>query len=419
MNKFDVIILGGGPAGCAAAIALVRDNFRVALIEKTRYASPRVGETLAPAARVPLAQLGALEKFLRADHAPSPGTRAAWGSAELAENHFIANPYGHGWHLDRNRFDAMLFEECVSLGVCGYVGAKIGDWRLEIGSWKLGIEIDEESKDLHGTWVIDATGRAGIISRQQGAQRLEVDRLVGLVKFCDARDAAQDNRTLVEASRDGWWYSAFLPDARLVVAYMTDADLKPRDPAQLPEFFSARLAETRHTRGRLLRHCENSILLGGMPKGRNAERVAAQPRWAGRGQRGCPSTQMEVSEQDGARSNDAGVSVFSASSYILDRVAGENWSAVGDAAMAVDPLSARGIYNALESGLRAARALAAKNRGDANAFKEYAAWMRARYERYSRARARYYAQETRWRDSEFWRRRQISTARFDNAGERG
>ncbi|MBI3912809.1 MAG: NAD(P)/FAD-dependent oxidoreductase [Chloroflexi bacterium] len=390
----DVIVLGGGPAGCATAIALAREKFRVALIEKTRYDAPRIGETLAPAARVPLARLGALEKFLREDHAPSPATLAAWESAELAENHFIANPYGNGWHLDRNRFDARLAREAECAGVSVYEGVSA---RTVIGNWE--VEIDESNR-VAGKFLVDATGRAGIIARQQGAQRLECDRLVGLVKFFDARDAAPDNRTLVEASRDGWWYSAWLPDARVVVAYMTDADLKPSDPRALPEFWNARLAETRHTRARLTCHCEEPpfTFVQGKLHGDEA------------------NSKMQLGDCF-ARPARNDIWTLSASSYILDRVAGENWIAVGDAAMAVDPLSSRGIFNALESGLRAARAIGEKERGGANAFEEYAEETRAQYEKYLRARVRYYATGIRRGDSEFWKRRSeiISAPRPTNA----
>ncbi|MBI3741080.1 MAG: NAD(P)/FAD-dependent oxidoreductase [Chloroflexi bacterium] len=349
---FDALILGGGPAGCATAIALARENFRVALIEKSRYDSPRIGETLAPAARDLLMTLGVWENFLAQKHLSSSGTLAAWGSEALIENHFITNPYGAGWHLDRNRFDAMLARAAEQAGACVYASPA----RKIFGEWSVIIQAE---KELQGKFLIDASGRAGIITRQLGAQRYELDQLVGLARFFSAPSGdSNDNRTLVEATENGWWYSAFLPDARLVVAFMTDADLKPR--AELNSFWDKQLADAAHTRARVT-----------------------------------------------SARNRSEIGIWSANSYALDCCAGENWLAVGDAAMAVDPLSARGIYNALESGLRAAHAIAKKNRGTDSALEEYAVWSRARFEKYRVARAQYYALETRWRDSTFWKRRQI------------
>ena len=110
METFDVAVIGGGPAGASAAIALARNGRgrSVAVLERSGYETARVGETLPPEAQVPLGQLGVWERFLAQDHTPSPRTSAAWGQADLEENQFICNPYGNGWHLDRQRFDAML-----------------------------------------------------------------------------------------------------------------------------------------------------------------------------------------------------------------------------------------------------------------------------------------------------------------------
>ena len=43
----DVVILGGGPAGAAAALSLRRHapSLSVALVEQSNYDAPRVGET--------------------------------------------------------------------------------------------------------------------------------------------------------------------------------------------------------------------------------------------------------------------------------------------------------------------------------------------------------------------------------------
>src|SRR5262249_39649411 len=104
----EVVVVGGGPAGTAAAIALTRIGRPVLMVERSRYDRERIGETLPPSARIPLARLDVWDRFMRQAHTPSPATISAWGRDDIDENHFIGNPYGHGWHLDRRRFDGML-----------------------------------------------------------------------------------------------------------------------------------------------------------------------------------------------------------------------------------------------------------------------------------------------------------------------
>ena len=103
MNKVDyaVAVIGGGPAGAVAARVLAQAGVDNLLVDARSPEGFRVGESLVPAARTILTELGLWDRFLGSDHVPCYGNMAAWGSSELVEMDFIRSPYGHGWHLDR------------------------------------------------------------------------------------------------------------------------------------------------------------------------------------------------------------------------------------------------------------------------------------------------------------------------------
>ena len=278
------------------------------VIEKSHYEQARIGETLPPAARPLLMRLAVWEPFLAAGHLPSPGVLSVWGDDELYQTHFIFNPYGQGWHLDRQRFDAMLAQAARQAGAHLYCGAQVtsclplaGDrWQVAFTS---GVASSRRQHQLRATFLIDATGRAAVLARRQGANRLNADRLVGLAGVLAARSRESDRPedecdscTLVEACADGWWYSALLPGRRLMAVYMTDADLLRRHRGAWHAFWQARLQQTIHTQSRL-----------------RAFDLQAVPR------------------------------VVAANSSRLDCVSGRGWLAVGDAAMAFDPLSSQGL----------------------------------------------------------------------------
>jgi flavin-dependent dehydrogenase len=83
--------------------------------------------------------------------------------------------------------------------------------------------------------------------------------------------------------------------------------------------------------------------------------------------------------------------------------------AVGDAAIAFDPLSSQGILKAMESGWRAAEVVADVLQGHMNALPHYSEWMEAEFARYTQSYFHYYSRVTRWPDAIFWRRRIASS----------
>src|SRR5262249_51899525 len=95
--------------------------------------------------------------------------------------------------------------------------------------------------------------------------------------------------------------------------------------------------------------------------------------------------------------------LFPAASQRLDSCAGDGWLAVGDAASAFDPLSARGVTSALQGAVRAAAAIARQLAGDTRALSWFRDTVVADYDTYLDQRAAYYAVEQRWPESPFWR----------------
>jgi flavin-dependent dehydrogenase len=370
-KKIDVAIVGGGPAGAATALALTHAGHSAVVVERSRYDTVRIGETLPPNARVPLTQLGVWERFAREDHAPAYGIRSIWGQAEPYTNDFIFNPYGNGWHIDRRRFDAMLVGAACEAGAIVHQGAQLTSCEQDPqGHWRITLTCADEPHTYATRLLVDATGRASTIARRQGAQRLAVDRLVGAFGFfspCTPHIHA-DSFTLIEAVEDGWWYSAWLPDARFVVACLSDSDLLANlTGLRNLSGFTQQVQRAPHTHARLA-----------------AYTLEAAPR------------------------------VVGAQSYRMSQVVGRDWLAVGDAALAMDPLSGQGIYHALQMGLRAAHAIGERLAGKHAAFAQYATHIDESFNQYLRARAAYYQQEQRWPQSVFWQRRRLMAQDFSD-----
>lgn len=362
--RIDVAIAGAGPAGSACAIALRTrmPSLSVALIEASRFDTPRIGETLSPAARPLLERLGLLEEMCA--HREAHGTAASWGGEWPHENDYLFHARGPGWHLDRTRFDAMLAHRAESCEAMLLTGTAVRDAVRRDEGWELALSNGET---MAARFLVDATGSASLATRYCGARIEPLDHLVSFGRFFDDRPDA-DPRTVVEAFEDGWWYTAALPGQARFVACMTDSAIARR----------LRIHEDAQW-DRLLHEMPliGSIVRGMEPRGPVVARACGSQR--------------------------------------LDVVAGEDWLAAGDAAWRCDPLSSAGITKALRSGIFASYAIGgpAGAIGDPIGLRRYAQLVHAEFGAYLATRAKLYGEEGRWQGNEFWagRRRVTSEGR--------
>jgi 2-polyprenyl-6-methoxyphenol hydroxylase-like FAD-dependent oxidoreductase len=81
---FDVVIVGGGPAGCATALTLADAGISVALVDRPRQHDQRACETVPPGIRRPLERLGIWPRFARLNNFPHLASKATGGCASRA-----------------------------------------------------------------------------------------------------------------------------------------------------------------------------------------------------------------------------------------------------------------------------------------------------------------------------------------------
>src|SRR5437868_4410083 len=100
MGQVDVLIVGGGPAGCAAGTMLARQGREVVVVDPCDAPRDRWFETLPPQSNRLLRILGIAEQMVHEEYQRSTGAVSAWGSDKTYVNDFLFDPQGDGWHLD-------------------------------------------------------------------------------------------------------------------------------------------------------------------------------------------------------------------------------------------------------------------------------------------------------------------------------
>jgi len=356
-DAVDVAIVGARAAGSAAAIALCGRGRSAALVDPG-CTSPSIGETLPPEATPLLQQLGVWDAFTADGHAPAVCNESAWGSAALTATNFIMTPYGRGWHLDRERFDAMLRARARDTGARSIEGRVCQIARAS--RWQLSIDTGAGRCTLAARWIIDATGRAGWVAARCGVRRLHARPLTASAMMFDREEGRQpdpDCATLVETAPFGWFYTAPLPRSHRIAVCFTE----PADAPRTIDRFVGLAAATGHVRRRL---------------------IGYQPR--------------------------EGPALVAAHSSALERATGDGWLAVGDAACAHDPVSSYGILAALGTALRGADAIDAALDGRMRGVTAFELRVRSDFAKYLETLHEIYAAETRWPESAFWRGRASS-----------
>jgi flavin-dependent dehydrogenase len=354
---FDAVIVGAGTAGSVTALNLA-PFCSVLLIERDAAPGWRIGESLPGAARRLLSDMGLWDDFAAAGHLPRHALRGAWGAADPVVRDALADPDGHGWQIDRVKFERSLRAEASRRGATLISPATLTALARTPAGWRA--TFDREGDSCHATCrlVIDAAGRRSRFLSSHGARRRIQDKLS--CAWIRAQDVALPAGIVqIEPEADGWWYAAPVPQGAGILAFHTDADLPAARDCQVSAALLAR-AERLPMLGSLLADI-------GWHRGEQGY-CAAQGTW-------------------------------------LESAAGEAWLATGDAALAFDPLAAQGIFNALYLGLAAAETAHRWLAGDSAALSDYAMEVAGIRDVYIERRAAWYRLETRWADKPFWARR--------------
>jgi flavin-dependent dehydrogenase len=345
----------------ALAISLrdLAPHLRIALADAGRESPFRIGESVPPPIKPWLDHLGLGTLFGQDGHAPTFRTYSAWGQPELIGNEFFLYVHNTGWRLDRARFDRMLRTQAERRGAITLTAA-VAALAPEENSWRIGCG---PAGTMSARFVVDATGRRAALSRLLGLKPVRHDRLLACAVFFEQREPADwpgADAAVVEACRDGWWYTVALPEGHRVAMLMSDTDLARLLRVSRYEAWRECVAKTRYMQ---------PLLAGARP-------LSPPLFWP-------------------------------AASRHFGNAPQVNRLAVGDALSSFDPLSSQGIVKALRSAVFASYAIADRFlREDESGMARYHALARREFASYLVTRRDYYRREQRWPDAPFWRRRQ-------------
>lgn len=213
-RRSDLIILGAGPAGCAAAISAALADLRVTVLTIAAKTRLHPGETLHPGVEPIFRQLGIWDSVLQCGFHRH---RGIWRESESGERTF--DPYGRdksgpwlGFQVDRAQLDQILRARVTDLGGKIETVSRL-DCLLPHDSAIAGVSAGPRT--FHAPFVLDASGRHSWLAAKLDliAERInETQRL----RFGWTADTMPEleGQPLFRQRRDGWDWRAPLGDGR-------------------------------------------------------------------------------------------------------------------------------------------------------------------------------------------------------------
>lgn len=316
-QTFDVIVIGGGAAGTAAARLLAVWGHAVLLLTKSIDAPRGLAESLPPSTRKLLATVGVLEELERAGVYRTTGNTVWWGSRERRVETFEPSGEASGFQVFRPDLDQLLRHSASRAGAQVLDDVTVRHVQPAASGDQAVVSYVQDGRraSVTGRFVLDCSGRAGVIARR-GYRRYEpggrMQAFIGVWEREAGWDLPDETQTLVETYADGWSWSVPISHATRHIATMLDATTTrvTRGPT-MTETYRGEIGKTqelkRLTDGAVLRHV-----------------------WA------CDA------------------SLYDAATYVG---VGPRFLLVGDAGSFIDPLSSFGVKKALASAWLAAIAV--------------------------------------------------------------
>jgi len=319
-DAYDVVVIGGGPAGCTAAGLVASAGHSTLLVERERFPRFHVGESLMPECYWPLQRLGLIERMKASKFTPKKSVQFVTASGKESEPFYFTEhdprESSTTWQVERADFDKMLFDRAGELGADCYDQTRIMDVLIDEQGSARGVKLrtaDGEMREISCRVVMDGSGQSSLIANKLGLREdipdLKKAAIWGYYKNAMRDEGDNGGATIImhTEQKDSWFWFIPLSDEVTSIGCVGDNDYMLKTGLDTEARYQLELDRCPGLQSRL----------------EHAERVG----------------KLHVAKEY---------------SYWTKQHSGDGWVLIGDAFGFIDPIYSSGVYFALVMGEKAA-----------------------------------------------------------------
>ena len=262
-TPYEVAVIGGGPGGSTAASLLAQAGRAVVLFEREQFPRFHIGESLLPHNMRIFSKLG-LTKGLGRHFIEKWGVEFVSSDGALTRRlHFdeaIEPRYPMCFQVPRSQFDLMLLEAAARRGCEVHQNALVKGIDEEPGgAWRLSVEKDGTVREYRARFLVDASGRDGVMARLRGLRTMDpLHRRAAVFahyRGVGRREGRDAGNIVIILMSDGWFWVIPFADGRTSVGVVAEGG-RLRQQALAPAAALDRAIACCPAARRLMEHAE-------------------------------------------------------------------------------------------------------------------------------------------------------------------
>lgn len=174
--NYDILIIGGGPAGSSTATILAEHGHRVLVLEREKFPRYHVGESLIPFTFGPLERLGMIPRMKKSHFMKKYSVSFVQPDGRRSQPFYFHTRYdketiAQTWQVLRSEFDEMLLNNARERGAEVREETAVTRLLKDDSGRVIGVEVcgkDGRTESLFARLVIDASGKEAFASNREG-----------------------------------------------------------------------------------------------------------------------------------------------------------------------------------------------------------------------------------------------------------